>query len=194
MHWSPQFVSIPSTIVILGVLLRTYSLLPIRFVEWVPRQFLGRWLLWVCPFHWQLQSKISKWLWAPVPPTWTVPVHDPFDSISIALATLMIVLDFDSVSRQCPYFFNLSSDMQFLITPSSIFPVALTIDPFFSINCIRCRNGFGFSMLFYSSNFPVRDRVIWGIIFWRGTSLYSWASSPFPWLLYSSIKSSWAAL
>ena len=76
------------------------------------------------------------------------------DFISVELATLMIVSDSAKVSKQWPYRFHLSNEMQFLIAPSSICPIALTTVPLFGLfpfNCIHCRNGLGFSTSSFNS-------------------------------------------
>jgi hypothetical protein len=77
-----------------------------------------------------LQSKISNALSASIPPTVTLPIHHPIDLILASLATLIHVEDGSIGSRQWPYRSQRIFEMQFLIAPSSTWPVALTIVPF----------------------------------------------------------------
>lgn len=88
-----------------------------------------------------LQSKTLKRLSAPVPPTWTVPIHAPMDLISVALATLMIVLDSDRLSRQWPYFFHLDA-----IPHRSIINLSCCSDyrAFLPFQLYSLEEGFGF--------------------------------------------------
>src|SRR6266567_6809027 len=85
-----------------------------------------------------LQSKTSNALSASVPPTVTLPVHCPIDLILSSLATLIHVGEGSIGLRQWPYRSQQIFEMQFLIAPSSTWPVALTIIPFGPWSCMHC--------------------------------------------------------
>jgi hypothetical protein len=56
------------------------------------------------------------------------------------------------------------------MAPSSICPVALTIVPDFHFHCIRCKNGFDFSLFFGSDIWRMRSEV--GALYMRMVDLF----------------------